>query len=97
MKGLTDFTLIIQDIARVSINSPTLFHLPPAHAPIVFETADTLRNPASRQKVTVQVAVDETGRLVTAAPYVPFRLDTLGSDNANLRSAIGAAGVSSPR
>ena len=93
MKGFSEFTLIVQDIARVSINSPTLFHLRPAYTPIVFETADTVANPKSTVKYTVQVVVDPSGRLVTNAPFYPSRLENMGSDNANLRSAIGAAGI----
>jgi len=94
MKGLADFTVIIQDIARVSINSQTLFHLPPVYTPIVFETADTAGDDRSRTKITVQVVVDQSGHLVTNNPYSKWRLDNLGSDSANFRSAIGAAGIS---
>jgi hypothetical protein len=91
MKSLTDFSLIIQDIDRVGINSPTLFHSPPAYTPIVFETADTVNDP--RHKITVQVAVDQGGQLVTSTPYFPLRLENLGT--ADLRGAIGAAGIAS--
>jgi hypothetical protein len=91
MKALADFTLIIQDIARVPANSPTLFNFPPVYTPIVFATTD-VENPNHRVKITAQVVVDQSGHLVTDVPYYPVRLDTLGSDS-NLRSAIGAAGI----
>jgi hypothetical protein len=93
MAGLTAFALIIQDIARVGINSPTLFNLPPLYNPITFETAD--KGDDVRKKITVQAYVDQSGQLTTSLPYYPLRVDNLGSDNANLRSAIGAAGISS--
>lgn len=92
MKGFTEFALIIQDIARVSINSQTLFHTPPAFTPIVFEAADDLEG---RLRTRIQAYVNHGGQLVTDVPYTRLRLDTLGSDNSNLRSAIGAAGISS--
>ena len=68
-------------------------HLPPAYSPIVFETADTAAG-TGNVKYTVQVVVDPSGRLMTSAPYFPSRLDTLGTDTSNLRSAIGAGGIS---
>jgi hypothetical protein len=96
MKELADFTLIIQDIARVSINSQTLLHLPPTYTPIQFETADTADNPNSRVKFTLQAVVDPTGQLVTNTPYYKSRVDNLGADSSNIRSAIGAAGIAAP-
>lgn len=95
MKGLTDFTLIIQDIARVSINSQTLFNFPPGYTPLLFETAESAAEPNAPIRARVQAYVDFSGRLVTETPFAPLRLDNLGSDTANLRSAIGAAGISS--
>lgn len=95
MKGLVDFTLIIQDIARVSINSATLLHLPPSYTPILFQTAETTNNPDSAVQFNVQVVVDQSGHLLTDSPYYPLRVDNLGVDSANLRSIIGAAGIAS--
>jgi hypothetical protein len=92
MKGLTDFTLIIQNIARVQINSPTLFHFPPYYTPISFLTSDP--ESGGGIKVGAQVVVDQTGKLQTNFPYVPLRFETSGVDSA-LRSAISAAGISS--
>ncbi len=92
MKGLTDFTLIIQNIARVQINSPTLFHFPPYYTPISFLTSDP--ESGGGIKVGVQVVVDQTGKLQTNFPYVPLRFENSGADSA-LRSAISAAGITS--
>jgi hypothetical protein len=94
MKGLVEFTLIIQDIARVSINSATLLHLPSSYTPILFKTAETTNDPGNIQ-FTVQVVVDQSGHLRTESPYYPLRVDNLGTDSANLRSIIGAAGIAS--
>lgn len=94
MKGFSDFTLIIQDIARVAINSQTLFHLPPIYTPIQFKTADTGAKFDS-PIFTVQAVVNESGHLVTDIPYYPLRQDNLGGDTASLRSAIAAAGITS--
>jgi hypothetical protein len=92
MNGLADFTLIIQNIARIQINSPTLFNPLPVYTPITFLTTDL--DPADRVKVTAQVVVDQGGRLQTDLPYVPIRVETTGVDS-NIRSAISAAGISS--
>ena len=63
MKGLAEFTIILQDIARIPINSQTLFNLPPVFTPIVFATADS--KPTDRFQTTVQAVVDQGGHLVT--------------------------------
>jgi hypothetical protein len=91
IKGLADFSLIVQAIARIPINSQTLFNFPPVYTPIVFLTSDP-ENPDNRIRFTVQAVVDQSGHLVTDVPYYPLRFDTLGADS-NLRSVIGAAGV----
>ena len=91
MKGLADFTLIIQQIARVYSNHPTLFNFPPVYSPIVFAVPDT-DGADKRIRITAQVFADQSGHLVTESPYWKMRLDTLGAD-ANLRSAISASGI----
>lgn len=95
MKGLTDFTLIIQDIARISINSPTLFNLPPIYTPIVLASAESV-GPDNRMAMTAQVVIDQSGHLVPDIPYTKTRIDTLGIES-QLRSAISAAGVTTGR
>ncbi|MGH7169972.1 MAG: hypothetical protein ACRELG_06830 [Gemmataceae bacterium] len=92
MKGLDELSLIIQSIARVYINSPTLFNLPAYFAPLTFLTSDT--DPDDRFRFAVTANVDQSGHLQTTLPYIPLRIETTGVD-ANLRSLISAAGISS--
>lgn len=94
LAGLTAFALIIQDIARISINSQTLFNFPHPYAPIQFLAAD--QDPRGLFKVTVQLTVDQNGNPVTELPYDPLRQDTEGL-NADLKAAIGAAAAAVPR
>jgi hypothetical protein len=90
MKGLSDLTIVVQHIARVPINSPTLINPPPSYSSIVLKTADS-QNPGSRIGVTAQVVVDQSGRLYTD-PFIPTRNDNAGAD-ANIRSIITAASI----
>lgn len=89
-KYLTIFTIAVQDIVRVNVNSPTLVHSPPIYSPVIFKTGD----PDGRMRFTVQAVVNPSGHLVPDQPYFPWRIDNSFSDPA-LRSAIGAAGISS--
>ena len=91
MRGLAKFTLILQHIARIPINSGTLFNLPPVFNPIVFATSDTA--PGSRIQTTVQAVVDQNGNLVTDVPYFKVRIDDTRSDS-NLISILSASGLS---
>jgi hypothetical protein len=91
MKGLADFTLILQHIARIQINSGTLFNLPPVFTPIVFATADS--KSTDRNQTTVQVVVDQSGRLVTDFPYFKVRIDDTRADS-NLISILSSSGLS---
>jgi hypothetical protein len=93
MEGLTAFTVIVQNIARVQINSPTLFNPLPYFTPITFVAAEGDPSPPGF-KVTAQVVVDQSGHLQTDLPYLPIRLETTGVDS-GIRSAISAAGISS--
>jgi hypothetical protein len=93
MQGLTQFMLVIQNIARVQINSATLFNPPLYYTPIVFTTSER-DSPVGGIKVTAQVVVDQTGDLQTDLPYLPIRVETTGVDS-GIRSAISAAGISS--
>ncbi len=90
MQGLADFTLILQQIARIPINSTALFHLPPVFTPIVFKTADS--KSTDRNQTTVQVVVDQSGRLVTDFPYFKVRVDDTRTDS-NLVSILSSGGV----
>jgi hypothetical protein len=91
MRGLADFTLILQQIARMPINSGTLFNLPPTFTPIVFPTVDS--NPNNRIQTTVQVVVNQSGRLVTDVPYFKVRIDDTRADS-NLISILSSSGIS---
>jgi hypothetical protein len=93
MNGLSRFMLLVQNIARIQINSPTLFNPPLYYTPVTFLTAEgEPTRPGIR--VTAQVVVDQSGRLQTDLPYLPIRIETTGVDSA-IRSAISAAGISS--
>jgi hypothetical protein len=90
MRGLADFTLILQHIARIPINSGALLNLPPVFTPIAFATADS--TPASRNQTTVQLVVDQRGRLVTDVPYFKVRVDDTRADS-NLISILSSSGI----
>jgi hypothetical protein len=90
MKGLADFTLVLQYIARIPINSGVLFNLPPVFTPIVFTTADS--KPTDHMQTTVQAVVDQSGRLVTDVPYFKVRIDDNRTDP-TLISILGASGI----
>jgi hypothetical protein len=90
MRGLADLTLVIQDIARVPINAPTLFNFPPSYSSITLKTADP-QAADSRMRVTAQLTVDQSGRLYTD-PFIPIRIVNAGGDSA-LRSIITAASI----
>jgi hypothetical protein len=99
VKSLTDFTLILQDIARVDINSPTLLFIRPTPSDFTFPTFGPDKTPCSeppyanfRPSVIAEVSVDPCGRLMPDLPYYRWRVENVGSD-ANLRSQINAAGL----
>jgi hypothetical protein len=92
MGSLSAFTLVVQNIARVGINSQTLYHFPPKYTPINFPTND---QKTGGKTVIVQALVTPQGAL-TRDPYVPTRIDTAGNDS-QLRSAVSAAGIAAPR
>jgi hypothetical protein len=98
--GLADLTLIIQDIARVDINSKTIFFQQPLPAEFDFPTKPK-ENPwgcasapynGTTAYVTAQVMVDHCGLLTSDIPYYRWRVENVGSDAA-LRSQINAAGI----
>jgi hypothetical protein len=92
--ALADFFLVFQDIARVDINSPTLFSLPPPNSALKFQTNNLpvclcgLKDPSCQ--ITAVVSIDQHGHLVPDQPYIRYRQDNTGAD-AHLRSAINAA------
>jgi hypothetical protein len=92
IKGLADFSLIVQNIARVDSNSPSLFASPPFPSLWKFETADYKPDDCLPYKVTAIVAVDENRHLVPDQPYQRNREDNIGGDP-HLRSLINAAGA----
>jgi hypothetical protein len=92
MEGLSDFTLILQDIARVYSNSLTLFYIPPAPGVFTFQTEDAPLPDGTPGAVVATVNIDGSMNLVPDLPYYRPRLDNVGS-NAFLRSQITAASL----
>jgi hypothetical protein len=96
--GLADLTLIIQDIARVDINSKSILYQRPLPAEFDFPTRPIPARCQSevfagtQSSITAAVMVDECGNLAPDLPYYRWRLENLGSDP-SLRSQISAAGI----
>jgi len=106
--ALADFSLVIQDIARVDINSPTLQYIRPVPSDFQFPTKnregakDGLPcfakacafelTPQRSVSVIAEVSVDPCLNLMPDLPYYRWRIENFGSDP-NLRSAINAAGL----
>ena len=83
--------MILQDIARVDINSPTLLCVQPQPTEFLFPTTsfDNAETAAAgfgsgRRYVVADVYLDRFGHLEPDTPYVPWRLENVGSD-ASLR------------
>lgn len=92
LQGLADFSLVIQDIARVNSNSPTLFTTPPVASGLKLVT-QILDEPGGKERaVTALVYVNEAHQLVPPAPYLPWRVDNVGAES-HLNSKINAAGA----
>jgi hypothetical protein len=79
MASLSQFTIILQKIARIPINGGAVLNLPPQFTPIVFKTADS--KSTDRFHTTVQAVVNENGQLVTDFPYFKVRVDDLRADS----------------
>ncbi len=108
IRGLADFTLILQYIARIDINAQTLQYIRPTPSSLAFLTNSLSCIPPEIQQtpsdaippyasghpmhVLAQVSVDPSGNLVPDAPSYRPRVENLGSD-ANVRSQINAAGL----
>jgi hypothetical protein len=101
VQSLADFTLILQDIARVDSNSPTVLFIRPTPSDFYFPTSPPDEKaccmgpdyvPAAPALVIAEVNVDPCGNLTPDSPYYRWRVENVGSD-ANLRSQINAAGL----
>jgi hypothetical protein len=97
-RALADFNLILQDIARVDINSPTLQFIRPTPSDFTFPTPGVKiaccvdnEDVPTDAAVIAEVSVDRCGHLAPDIPYYRWRVENFGSD-ANLRSQINAAG-----
>lgn len=98
-RALADFNLVLQDIARVDINSPTVQFIRPTPSDFVFPTRQLEHTPCSAGPyynrvpyVIAEVSVDPCGILMPDIPYYRWRTENVGSD-ANPRSQINAAGL----
>jgi hypothetical protein len=81
IQGLADFSLIVQDIARVNINATTLFNPNPIPSQLSLNVTGG----------QVIVAVNGDGKLAPDAQYFRVRVDSQGSD-AFFRSTVTAVG-----
>jgi hypothetical protein len=97
-KPLADFNLVLQEIARIDINSLTIQYLRPAPSDFTFPTAPPPHTPCTTSPfsdwppaVIAEVSVDPCGKLMPDIPYYRWRTENVGSD-ASLRSQINAAG-----
>ena len=88
VRGLTELSLAIQDIARININSTTLFN--PSMVPAQWQFNSPGGSCCGTAQVTV--AVDCQGKLVSDTAYYRARSDSLGNDP-TFRSQIVAAGA----
>jgi hypothetical protein len=104
VKALADFSLILQDIARVDINSITLQYIRPAPSDFTFPTQPRLlpcfdagcakgpHDGTIPANVIAEVYVDPCYKLMPDIPYYRWRIENLGSDS-SLRSQINASGL----
>jgi hypothetical protein len=89
VEALADFTLIIQDIARVDINSLTLFTIGRRTSSFSFQTQDAQ---GPRGHVDATTYVDEQLILGPDNPYFRWRVEAPSSP-ASLRTQISSAGL----
>jgi hypothetical protein len=93
LDALAEFALVVQNIARVSSNSLTLFHIPPSASAFSFATIPWVRcEDGHPYGVTATVSIRPGFLLSPDVPYYPWRVDNVGSDAA-LRSQVNAAGI----
>jgi hypothetical protein len=98
LKALADFTLVLQDIARVDINSLTILFIRPTPSDFQFPTTTTVPVPCcagpyvnQSARVLAAAKVNPCGVLAPDLPYYRWRLESVGTDPA-LRSQINASG-----
>jgi hypothetical protein len=93
--GLAEFTVVIQDIMRVSSNSPTLFAVPPPTCAVrvVTDTRDTVCPCGNPGALSALLMVDCMHRLAPAYTYYPLRVDNVSTES-HFSSKISAATVS---
>jgi hypothetical protein len=95
MKGLANYCLILQDIGRVNINSPSLFTLPPTYSFMNFATLDSpVRTDKDVRFVRMYavVYVDPSGHLLPDVPYTYQQQEVQQSLSlSHLRSIINLA------
>lgn len=89
VQGLADFTLVIQNVARVDINSLTLFTLGMRTSSFSFLTLDR-EHPKGQVEATVYV--DPFLFLTPDNPYFRWRIEGTAT-NASLRTQISTAGL----
>jgi hypothetical protein len=97
---LADFTLVLQNIARVDSNSATLLIMQTNPSDFTFPTKSVIfpscgdgpYSSITSAGVIAQVKMDRCGNLMPDKPYYPWRLENVGSDS-SLRSQINAAGL----
>jgi hypothetical protein len=99
MEALADFSLVLQDIARVDINSTTILFIRPTPSDFVFPANPLDKTPCcagpykdTKPNVIAEVSVDPCGCLMPDTPYYRWRTENVGSDP-SLRSQINAAGL----
>jgi len=94
LEGLADFTIVVQDIARVNSNSPTLFAvpLPTSVVRVVTDTWDDVGPCGNPGAISVLLTVDPMHRPVPPNPYYPLRVDNVSTES-HFTSKISAASV----
>jgi hypothetical protein len=91
VQSLADFSLVVQNIARVSINSLTLFSLGEGTSSFSFVTLDR-GYPYPKGQVEATVAVNPALVFVPDLPYVRWRVEAQATNSA-LRTQISTAGL----
>jgi hypothetical protein len=91
VQGLADFTLVMQNIARVSANSLTLFSMGEGTSSFSFVTLDR-DSPYPKGQVLATVSVNPALVFVPDLPYVRWRIEVQATNSA-LRTQISTAGL----
>jgi len=91
VQNLADFTLVLQNISRVSSNSLTLFSLGEGTSSFSFVTLDR-GAPYPKGQVLATVSVNPALVFVPDLPYVRWRVEVQATNSA-LRTQISTAGL----